>query len=313
MTTQTQTTTGQTGALQGDGGAARRRKHAFFLDSTAVFVVVALVPILAAGFAFARFLGSDIRDVSIGAALAALYLMLVALIRRGWSRHQQAHLEQYVEELKAGYDSIVSVLCAALDLRDNVTQGHARRVSEIASVVAWQMGLRKEHLRRIEQAAILHDIGKIGVADAILSKAGPLDDSEWAEMKRHPELGHRILHEIDFLRGAAEIVYAHHERYDGKGYPHGLKGDKIPLGARIFAAVDAYNAMTTHKPYRRALPHVQAVEEIVRNSGAQFDPEVVRAFLEAERRGLLDAGTRDGDLEIGPAEARPATSSVAGD
>ena len=303
-----QTAMGQTATLE--SGAAPRWKRAVPLEFTPWFIPVALVPVLALGFASIRFLGSDIRDVAIGATLAVLSLLLVVLVGRGRVRRQDADLQEHTEELKAGYDSIVSVLCAALDLRDNVTHGHARRVSEIASVVAWQMGLRKEHLRQIEKAAILHDIGKIGVADAVLAKSGPLDDCEWAEMKRHAELGYQILSGIEFLRDAADVVYAHHERYDGSGYPRGLKGDEIPAGARIFAVVDAYDAMTTHRPYRRALPHRQAVEEIVRNSGGQFDPEVVRAFLEAEKRGLLEDPPQYRDGEVAPAAPRSTLSAM---
>jgi putative nucleotidyltransferase with HDIG domain len=243
--------------------------------------------------------------LSIAAALAALYLVLLIVVRRGSNaiRNQRENLEDRTNEVKAGYDSIIAVLCAALDLQDNMTQGHAKRVAEIASVMAWQMGLRKEHLRRIEKAAILHDIGKIGVADAVLAKTGPLDESEWEQMKRHPELGFRIMSEIDFLAEAGEVVRAHHERWDGTGYPRSLKGAEIPLGARIFAVVDAYNAMTSQRPYRKARPHRSAVEEIVRNSGTQFDPEVVRAFLEAEKRGLLtprDAAGENGAADRGP-------------
>ena len=281
------------------GGATKLRKRTFFLEFTVVFAVVALVLSLAAGFALTAFLGSDIRDMSIGASLAIAYLAPAILVLRRFIRRQQADLQGRKDELKSGYDSIVAVLCAALDLRDNVTHGHAKRVSELASVVAWQMGLRKEHLRQIEKAAILHDIGKIGVADAVLSKAGPLDEIEWEEMKRHPELGYQILNGIDFLRDAAEVVYAHHERSDGTGYPRGLKGDEIPMGARIFAVVDAYDAMTSHRPYRKAQPHQKAIGEIIRNSGTQFDPEVVRAFMEAEKRGFLENGARDGQRESG--------------
>lgn len=268
--------------------AEPQRGPRHLLKLTSIIAAVALIPILALGFASTRFLSSDVRDISIGASLAVAYLALVAFTRRRSARSQQADVQRRVDEVKSTYDSIVAVLCAALDLRDDVAHGQAKRVSELASVVAWQMGLRKEQVRRIEKAAILHNIGKIGIADAVLAKPGPLDDAEWAEMKRHPELGYRMLQGIDFLRDAAEIVYTHHERHDGSGYPRGLKGDGIPLGARIFAVVDAYDAITSYRPYRKAQPHRKAVEEIVRNSGTQFDPEVVRAFLEAEKQGLLD-------------------------
>jgi HD-GYP domain-containing protein (c-di-GMP phosphodiesterase class II) len=254
------------------------------------------------------------RSVYIGTAvaLAFLYAALHLLVKRRSNliREQRRALENQTEELKNSYDSIVAVLCAALDLRDNVTHGHAQRVSEIASVVAWQMGLRKEDVRRIEKAAILHDIGKIGVADAVLGKPGPLTENEWGEMKRHPELGYRMLQGIDYLRDAAEVVYAHHERYDGSGYPRGLKGDEIPTGARIFAVVDAYEAMTSHRPYRKALPHRQAIEEIVRNANSQFDPEVVRAFLDAEKRGLLDNESKPGDGKASSTVPEPTKRSL---
>ncbi len=241
---------------------------------------------------------SDVKKsvfISIAAALGALYLALVLLVRRGSNTigRQQADIQRRSDELRASYESIVAVLCAALDLRDNVTHGHAQRVSQLASVIAWQMGLRKEQVRQVEKAAILHDIGKIGVADAVLSKPGPLDDAEWSEMKRHPELGYQILNGINFLKDVADIVFAHHERWDGGGYPRGLKREEIPLGARIFGVVDAFDAMTSHRPYRKAMPTSRAVAEIVRNSGTQFDPEVVQAFLAAERRGLLNGNGHD--------------------
>jgi HD-GYP domain-containing protein (c-di-GMP phosphodiesterase class II) len=291
-----QAVTGRTTTRQGVGEVpVQRRKRRSFTGFAALFAVVALLLMLALGFAVTRFLGSDIRDISIGASLAIAYLALVVLVGRRSIRRRQADLRSRIEKLKNNYDSIVAVLCAALDLRDDVTHGQARRVSELASVLAWQMGLRKQEARRIEKAAILHNVGKIGVADAVLAKPGPLDDAEWAEMKRHPELGYRMLAGIDFLKDAAEIVYAHHEHYDGSGYPRGLKGDQIPLGARIFAVVDAYDAMTSHRPYRKARPHRNAMEEIVRNSGSQFDPDVVRAFLEAERQGLLEDKREQGE------------------
>ena len=259
------------------------RRRTFLLQFTIVFGFVSLLLIVFMGLVFGGYLATAL-------ALAFLYAALYFLVKRRSNliREQQRALDTQTDALKSGYDSIIAVLCAALDLRDSVTQGRARRVAETASVVAWHMGLRKEQVRQIEKAAILHDIGKIGVADAVLAKAGPLDESEWAEMKRHPELGHQVIKDIDFLRDAAELVYAHHERHDGDGYPRGLKGDQIPLGARIYAVVDAYEAMISHRPYRKAMPHQKAIEEIVRNANSQFDPDVVRAFLEAEKRGLLD-------------------------
>ena len=243
--------------------------------------------------------------IALAAALGVLYLVLVLVVYRGSNiiRRQRADLQRRADNLRSSYESLVSVLCAALDLRDHVTSGHAHRVTDLASVVARQMGLPKEEARQIEKAAILHDIGKIGVADTVLSKPGPLSEVEWAEMKRHPELGYQIIQGIGFLKEVAEIVYAHHERFDGHGYPRGLQGEAIPLGARIFAVVDAYDAMTSHRPYRRAVPHREAVVEIIRNSGTQFDPRVVRAFLEAEKRDLLE-GSHDGDaVEMEPSRA----------
>ena len=227
--------------------------------------------------------------ISIAAALAFVYLTSLFVVKRGFrlTQQRQKDVHEQSQEVKNSYDSIVAVLCSPLDLSDQMNRGQAQRVSELTSVVAWQLGYRKEQVRLMEQAAILHDIGKIGLTETVLSKSETLTDEEWREMRRHPELGYRILKDIDFLEGASEIVYAHHERYDGTGYPRGLAGDEIPRGARVFAVVDAYDAMTTHRPYRKALPHNKAVEEIQRNSGTQFDPQVVQAFMEAERRGLI--------------------------
>lgn len=180
--------------------------------------------------------------------------------------------------------AVVDVLSTALDVRDRMTHRHARRVARMAAWVAREMALSEDQVLQVEYAAALHDIGKIGVADSILRKSDPLDAEEWREMRRHSELGYQILNGIDFLHEAAEIVYCHHERYDGTGYPRRLVGAEIPLGARVFAVVDAYDAMTSRRPYRDAMPREAALLEVARNAGTQFDPHVVDAFLVMIRR-----------------------------
>jgi diguanylate cyclase (GGDEF)-like protein len=180
--------------------------------------------------------------------------------------------------------AVVDVLSTALDVRDRMTHRHARRVARMAAVIAREMNLSEQEVLEIEYAAALHDIGKIGVADSILRKVEPLDEDEWREMRRHCELGYQILNGIDFLRDAAEIVYSHHEKWDGTGYPRGLMGPEIPLGARVFAVVDAYDAMTSRRPYRDAMSREDALREVARHAGTQFDPRVVEAFLRVIRK-----------------------------
>src|SRR3970282_882198 len=176
------------------------------------------------------------------------------------------------------------VLSTALDIRDKMTHRHARRGAHMAAGGAREVGLAEQQGAAREHGAASTDIGKIGAADSILRKAAPLDEAEWKDMRRHSELGYEILKGIDFLRDAAEIVWAHHERYDGEGHPRGLAGEEIPLGARVFGVVDAYDAMTSRRPYRQAMSRDQACTEIERNSGTQFDPAVVEVFLVMVRR-----------------------------
>lgn len=221
-------------------------------------------------------------------------------------KRERARARNGVGELRNNYESIIRLLTGALGLSDSLTAVQSQRIARLGAVLARQMGLRKDEVRCIEQAAILHDIGKMGVGENVLFKSGPLDEQEWEAMKRHSEHGCSILDSIEPLRGVAEIVYAHHERWDGTGYPRGLRGEDIPLGSRIFAVADAYAAMTSSRPYRKTMPHDVAVKEIIRNSLTQFDPEVVRAFIEAEKRGLLN--NRDVAAE-GLTPARPAITS----
>ncbi len=207
--------------------------------------------------------------------------------------------------------AVVEVLSTALDIRDKMTHRHAQRVARTAAAVARGMHLSTAQVSEIEYAASLHDIGKIGVPDGILRKSAPLDDDEWMEMRRHSELGYQILKGIDFFKDAADIVYAHHEHYDGTGYPRGLIHDEIPLGARVFAVVDAYDAMTSRRPYRDAMTRERALREIAHNAGTQFDPKVVETFLTVVRLsadGFYEESEHDAD-SAGEAATSPVRSS----
>jgi putative nucleotidyltransferase with HDIG domain len=195
-------------------------------------------------------------------------------------RETTEEVERLYEELQDSYESTLQAMVTALDIRDNETQGHSLRVVKYAIRVAESMKIEEPELGWIRRGALLHDIGKIGVPDAILRKPGKLNDDEWIEMRKHPEYGYEMLRHIRFLAPALDIVLSHQERYDGSGYPRGLKGENIPLGSRIFAVVDCFDAMTSDRPYRAGLTIETARDEIRRFSGIQFDPDVAEAFLE---------------------------------
>lgn len=180
-------------------------------------------------------------------------------------------------------------LLGALDLRDTDSRSHSRRVAAYCRLLGSRLGLTPTELQDVERGALLHDIGKIGVSDAILRKPGDLTDEEREQMQLHVELGHRILSGLDFLSNAREIVLQHHERWDGTGYPAGIEGQAIAQGARIFAVVDAYDAITSNRPYRAARPHAEAMEEISRLAGGVFDPEVVTAWQSVDYRDIEEA------------------------
>ena len=191
-------------------------------------------------------------------------------------REVTAKLEEMVRERT---QALFEGLIAALDFRDTETQWHSRRVSLYARRLAQQAGIGEPELTDIERGALLHDIGKIGVPDGVLRKPGPLSAEEWVEMKRHPELGWALLNRVEYLRSASSIVLQHHERWDGAGYPTGIAGDRIVIGARIFQVVDTIDAITTDRPYRRARDFDVARAEVIRCRGSQFDPRVVDDFL----------------------------------
>jgi putative nucleotidyltransferase with HDIG domain len=210
------------------------------------------------------------------------------LIERNLMRHtiESSRTRDLQEEVRRSYRATLEALLAALDTRDTETEGHSERVAAYTMLIARQLNLSEAELQHIEHGALLHDIGKIGVPDHILYKPGPLTPEEWEVMKQHPVIGYKMCMKIEMLRPAAPIVLHHHERWDGRGYPYGLNGAEIPLGARIFAIADTLDAMTSDRPYRKALSFAQAREEIERCAGSQFDPELVRVFLELPEEQL---------------------------
>ena len=180
------------------------------------------------------------------------------------------------------YELFVEALAEAMDLREHETGLHSKRVATHTLLLATHHYKRAEELHEVYWGSLLHDIGKIGVPDAILLKPGPLTDDEWSVMRQHPRYGHAILQKLPFLTMASDLVLCHEERFDGTGYPNHLKGDAIPLPARLFAVIDTLDAMTFDRPYRKALPFDTAKAEIVRMSGSQFDPLAVESFLREE-------------------------------
>ena len=200
-------------------------------------------------------------------------------LRTGELRSLNENLNQMLEALYQNYRATLRALAGALEARDFETAGHSDRVVAYSLRLGRELGLAHKDLIALEQGALLHDIGKIGVRDSILLKSGALTESEWDEMREHINYGLRIIGGIDFLSGAAPVVGEHHEKYDGSGYPSKLRGDQIHINARIFAVADAFDAITSDRPYRRAASYGDARTEIVAHLGKHFDPAVVNAFL----------------------------------
>ncbi|MEN9564783.1 MAG: hypothetical protein RIR73_3027 [Chloroflexota bacterium] len=182
-------------------------------------------------------------------------------------------------QLSDAYEKTIEGWVRALDLRDRETEGHTQRVTEITVRVAAQLGFSEEELSHIKRGALLHDMGKIAIPDEILQKPGPLNESEWERMRQHPQYAYDMLAPIEYLRPALDIPYYHHERWDGSGYPHGWKGEKIPLSARLFAIVDVWDALRSDRPYRKAIPRDQVIDYIKENSNLLFDPKLVDHFI----------------------------------
>lgn len=203
------------------------------------------------------------------------------LIRQNmdYQRNLEKKVVEQTQELLSLYADTLEAMISVLDSREHETGYHSYRVTEYALTLARQMGLVGSDLIIVARGALLHDIGKIGIPDSILLKPGELTEEEWKIMKKHPIFGYELLRKIHFLEGSAKIVLTHHEHYDGGGYPYGLRGEEIPLGARIFSIVDAMDALTNNRIYRKAVSFDEARQRIVNASGSQFDPEIVKVFL----------------------------------
>lgn len=189
-------------------------------------------------------------------------------------------LNQAMTDLERSYDITLEAMGDALDLRNAEPEGHSKRVTAFTIAIARGMGITGERIRIMARGAFLHDIGKISIPDSVLRKIGPYAEAEKAAMREHCIRGYQVVHRIPFLAEAAEIIYAHHERYDGTGYPRGLRGTDIPLGARIFSVADTLDAIITDQPHRARKTIAEARQEVLQGSGTQFDPEVVRVFME---------------------------------
>jgi putative nucleotidyltransferase with HDIG domain len=231
----------------------------------------------------------DLRQVE-----AAVKRALENYELREAKRRYENHLEELVEQrtveldqalssLEDAYRSTLKALTAALETRDAETHGHSERVVTFSLRLGRELDLSKEQMKALEFGSLLHDIGKIGVPDAILRKPAKLTEEEWMRMREHPLHGQQILREIEFLSGASRVVAQHHEKWDGSGYPLGLRGEEIDLNARIFAVADAFDAMISDRVYRRGRSYEAAALELGKWSGRQFDPQVVEAFHRVPR------------------------------
>jgi HD-GYP domain-containing protein (c-di-GMP phosphodiesterase class II) len=197
------------------------------------------------------------------------------------------HVKQVEEQLLALRTSLICAFNQLLDLKDLNTGVHSTRLAEWALHVAGELGLDESCLSDLEVAALLHDIGKIGVPDAILNKPAKLSDEEYGLMKKHPEYGWAVLRNVPGMERASLMILHHHESYDGAGYPAGLKGDEIPMGSRIVSVIDAFDAMVSTRPYRAGMPYEEAERRLLQASGKQFDPLVVKSFLPLARAEMV--------------------------
>jgi len=260
-------------------------------------VVLFIVPLLLAWFTQKQYVDRSRTSVE---ALRASHRELQAANEQ--LRAALSENKRLLERTRHAYVSTITSLARTIEAKDPYTGGHTERVAEYAIMLARELGFGEEELENVEVGAVIHDIGKIGIPDRILLKPGRLDSDEFEEMQRHPEISSYILDELELPPVVRDMARNHHERYDGKGYPDGLKGKDIPLAARILTVADAFDAMTSDRPYRRALSYEVAAAEIRRNAGSQFCPDVVAALevcLSAPARRPIRAAVPNAKAALG--------------
>ena len=202
-------------------------------------------------------------------------------------RRRSRQLEGALNTVRETAVATMTALAEVVEAKDQTTRGHLDRTHRLGLRLARRIDPALAARPEVGYGFFLHDIGKVGIPESVLCKPGPLDDDEWVVMRAHPEIGGKIVEPIRFLADAVEIIRSHHERWDGTGYPQGLRGERIPLAARIFAGVDSFDAMTSDRPYRRAMSETYALEQIHDGTGSQFDPDIVTAFLDLASEGTL--------------------------
>jgi putative nucleotidyltransferase with HDIG domain len=231
---------------------------------------------------------SDLQALVNQAAIALERSLLLAE-----SRRQAIEIKAAYDKLEATYDQTLASLMSALDARDRETEGHSIRVSHMVARMGEALGFSHEQLKVLERGSLLHDIGKIGISDTILHKPGPLSEDEWKIMRTHPDIGAKIVEGIPFLQETIPLIRHHQERWNGTGYPGALSGDEIPILARMFAIVDAFDALTSKRPYRQRISTEESVEYLREQSGILFDPKIVTLFERLIGENKIDSTPAD--------------------
>lgn len=255
-----------------------------------IYVLVAAVWIWGSD----RAVGLMVHDAGLHMTLQTIkgwcFVLVTGVMLYMMIRHDMRSLERSNRRLRAGREQALGVLVAAMDARHRETGHHSERVARMASELARLDGVEGRALDALRLGALLHDIGKLALPDAILTKPGPLDEEEVALMRQHPLIGYELLQQVDFLRVSSDVPYSHHERWDGGGYPQGLRGEEIPLAARIFSVIDVWDALITERVYKSAWPEDRVLAYLREVAGSQLDPRLVQLFLDnyAALKSLMD-------------------------